>query len=759
MSVQLSPEAGRGAALEALVEAAAGILAADSLEGTLGRIAHHLRALLSFDDLTVYEVDDAAGLLCPVFAIGNWVDEVLENPIPLGTGVTGWVVANRETRNVPNVCEDPLSNVVAGTPDEPEAFVCVPLLARERVLGALNVYRNGADAAFSDEEVELVERFATMAALAYDSARQRDTLREQVKRDGLTGLLNHRACHERLREELAAGGPVAVVLIDLDHFKVINDAHGHAEGDRILAAAAERLRSVVRGSDVVGRLGGEEFVLILPGVDAEAAEDCAERARAALAELTVRGRPLAASAGVAAAPADGTEPTVLLENGDAALYWAKRTGRGRTVRYVRGAVRPEAEQRNEVAALLERGISAIPIVFQPVVELATGRPAGYEALARIDSEQLRGPEEWFAQAHRVGLGEELEALALRAALAVAGRPEGTFLALNISPRALLSGPVRAALPEDLTGIVVELTEHELFGAEGELETELAALRARGARVALDDAGAGYAGLQQIIRIAPDILKLDRALVHGAHADGSRQALLEALIGFAGTTGAAVCAEGVEDLDDVRTLVALDVTYAQGYGLARPGPPWASPAPEATAAGAAEMRSGLRLATTPRGVAGAFAGGIAELSDDLASATTIDDLGAAIARAAGILRADDVSLMRVDRAADELVLLSRHNENPAGSRWSLSAFPATRYVLDNRVPGQVVVGDEEGDPAELAELAEIGMASVLIVPVVYGGRDSAVLEVYRILPQAFTAREVDRARVLAQQFGAALDRLT
>ena len=88
-----------------------------------------------------------------------------------------------------------------------------------------------------------------MAALAYDSARQRETLREQVKRDGLTGLLNHRACHERLREELAGGRPVAVVLLDLDHFKVINDAHGHAEGDRVLAAAAERLRSVVRASD------------------------------------------------------------------------------------------------------------------------------------------------------------------------------------------------------------------------------------------------------------------------------------------------------------------------------------------------------------------------------------------------------------------------------------------------------------------------------------------------------------------------------
>ena len=161
---------------------------------------------------------------------------------------------------------------------------------------------------------------------------------------------------------------------------------------------------------------------------------------------------------------------------------------------MRGDARPETKQRDEIAAVL--GQEAIRCVFQPVIELATGRPAGYEALARIDMGRQRGPDEWFAQAHRVGLGQQLEALALRTALETPGRPEGTFLALNVSPRALLTAPVRAVLPDDLTGIVIELTEHELFGAEGELEAELAALRARGARVALDDAGAGYAGLQQ-----------------------------------------------------------------------------------------------------------------------------------------------------------------------------------------------------------------------------------------------------------------------
>src|SRR4029079_6762692 len=131
---------------------------------------------------------------------------------------------------------------------------------------------------------------------------------------------------------------------------------------------------------------------------------------------------------------------------------------------------------------------------------------------------------------------------------------------------------------------------------------------------------------------------------------------------------------------------------------------------------------------------------------------VQDLGAANVRAAELLGADDVSLMRVDRESDELELVSVKDTNEVGARWSLNDFPATRYVLDHRVPGQVVAGDAAGDPAELAELEALGMATLLSAPLVYGGRDLAVLEVYRTLPQAFTVREVDRARVLSQQFG-------
>ena len=169
----------------------------------------------------------------------------------------------------------------------------------------------------------------------------------------------------------------------------------------------------------------------------------------------------------------------------------------------------------------------------------------------------------------------LEARALRAALAVADRPPGTFLALNVSPAALLSPEVEEALPRDLDGIVIELTEHEAFDEDGALELALTALRARGARIALDDAGAGYAGLQQLIRVRPDIVKVDRSLVAGIHEDASKLALLEALAYFATTTGAAVCAEGVEELERAartrrrrRHLRAGLCARSPGPGLAR-----------------------------------------------------------------------------------------------------------------------------------------------------------------------------------------------
>jgi diguanylate cyclase (GGDEF)-like protein len=547
------------------------------------------------------------------------------------------------------------------------------------------------------------------------------------------------------------------VVLDLDHFKRVNDQHGHAEGDRVLAAVGRHLRSVVRESDAVGRLGGEEFVLVLPGMEATEARAVAERARAAVSEVGVGGVPVECSAGVAAHPTDALGPAELLAAADAALYAAKDGGRRRTCRYGAHLGRPPlpGEEREQVEALLGTPGAIVPF-FQPVLELATGRVCGYEALARMHAEPRRPPDEWFAQAHRVGLGAELEAAAVAAALAVPGRPAGTFLAVNVSPRALVSGPVSEALPDDLSSVVVELTEHDLFVADDTLGHCLAELRSRGARVALDDAGSGYAGLQQLIRVAPDILKLDRSLVHGAHADPAKVALLEALISFAASTGSVVCGEGIEELADLRVLADLDATYAQGYALARPAAGWPQLLPGTAAAVSARVENGVRLAAA---TTSAWSSRLSELADHLARVSDIAGLASAGRLAAWQLDADDVGVM-VIRPDDETVdVVSQHDIDEVGQTWRLSEFPATKHLIETGQVGQVVAGDSYGDAAELAELDRMRMGAMLIIPAPLGAAGRALIEIYRVRPQAFSRAEINRARVVALQLRAVLTRLS
>jgi len=219
-------------------------------------------------------------------------------------------------------------------------------------------------------------------------------------------------------------------------------------------------------------------------------------------------------------------------------------------------------------------------VFQPIVSLATGDPVGFEALARFEGTPGLPPSWWFAQAHRFGLGAALEAEAVRRALETEGRPDGAFISVNLSPSALASEEVRAGLPADLHGVVIEITEEERVLDVEALHRHLQPLRGRGARIAVDDAGEGYAGLQQVMSMRADIIKLDRALVSDVHTDPAKIALIGSLVHFARSTGASICAEGVESLEELRVLIHLGVATAQGWALAHPGEPW--PAVDPTA---------------------------------------------------------------------------------------------------------------------------------------------------------------------------------
>ena len=283
--------------------------------------------------------------------------------------------------------------------------------------------------------------------------------------DALTGLANHRGFHETLRAEIDRGlelaRPVALVTLDLDNFKSINDTHGHPYGDTILSAVGSALRDAIRSNDTAARIGGEEFGLVLPGSDGEAAFVVAERARANVAAIAVRGFELSCSAGIAAFPADAEDPSVLCQLADSALYWAKRGGKRRTRRFDpdHSPATWSQRQRAEIESLLAQERPIHP-VFQPVVSLANGRVVGYEALARFPGTSRRAPDVWFAQAHGSGLGPELEAMAIRAALEPLGRPFDAHLALNVSPSALSTAIVQRSLGGSLEGIVVEITEHE-----------------------------------------------------------------------------------------------------------------------------------------------------------------------------------------------------------------------------------------------------------------------------------------------------------
>ena len=582
-------------------------------------------------------------------------------------------------------------------------------------------------------------------------------LTAQATTDPLTGVANRRSFYASLEAELKraerTNAPVTLVLIDLDGFKEINDTHGHPFGDGVLQTVAEKVRRSLRATDVIARVGGDEFAVLLPATARDNAGLLVARAHDE-AVASVGGLSLTWSAGVASFPTDAHDGATLVECADAALYCAKASGQSSICNYD-----PETAQApqsgGELAAV--ENVLALPDgvvpVFQPLVSLSTGRVAGYEALARFPHPPARRPDEWFAVAQRVGLGPQLEARAVQAATEAGGRPAGTFLSFNLSASALMSDETIEALPADLSDIVIEITENERVGDDEQLADRLEPLRRRGARIAVDDAGAGYSGLQQVMRIQPDIIKLDRSLVANVDSDPAKAALIDSFVRFARRTGAHVCAEGIETPEELKVLADLDVTYGQGFGLARPAAPWAQvgawvagtvrPRIPGGTASDSDENADLRLAS---------------LTSQLANLRSADELLLMGPRIAAELGADEVAFLRRGADPDTLEPIVDLGWLPAANPLPLAHYATLSHIVATQQFVQVLGSDPGADLGELALLGRSGHRSMLLLPLASHGEVAGVLMVLGTVERPWTRVETSRARIIGHQLGPVLDGL-
>jgi diguanylate cyclase len=440
----------------------------------------------------------------------------------------------------------------------------------------------------------LSRQFATLREnsqlVAVLAAREAE-LRHQAFHDGVTGLANRALFSDRLEHALELHRsdlrPLAVLLCDLDDFKVVNDTHGHAAGDELLLRVAERIRGSLRSADTLARLGGDEFAVLLEQGDE--AEIVASRMADALdppfyvgpATIGVR-----ASIGVAVVLAGARTPTSsdLLVRADTAMYAAKRAGKGQVRVFEPGMSLVEVEEQRMAAALGQAlARRELRVEYQPIVTVATGLVEGVECLARWTWDGREVPPSVFVPvAERTGLVAELTDFVLDTACAQlnawarATGWDGVRIGVNIAPLDLVSGTlprrVDAALRRhriDADRLVLEITESGLLTDVAGAELATGELGRMGVRLALDDFGVGYSSLAHLHRIPLRILKIDRAFTAGLDVDEHQARFVRALLALGHDLGLAVVAEGVERPAQLALLRQLGCEMAQGYLLARP----------------------------------------------------------------------------------------------------------------------------------------------------------------------------------------------
>jgi diguanylate cyclase (GGDEF)-like protein/PAS domain S-box-containing protein len=415
-----------------------------------------------------------------------------------------------------------------------------------------------------------------------ESKRAAEKLRHMAHHDTLTGLPNRSTINDRLERDLAAGAPLALLLIDLDNFKTINDTMGHLAGDALLFEAADRLRATAGTGALVARLGGDEFAVVIAGGDAAASRDTAA---AIIRNLS---RPLridaarvhvGASVGIALAPQDACTMSDLMRRADLALHAAKAGGRGRFAAFDPGLER-EANDRRDLEEALRPAAARgeLRLVYQPIIDIASGRVVAAEALMRWRHPVLGDvpPARFIPVAEESGLIAAMGEWTIREACREAASwPGATAVAVNVSALQMREEQFALSVAAALgaSGLLprrleVEMTESVLIDQPA-ARAQFDQLKALGVSLSLDDFGTGYSSLGYLRQFAFDKIKIDQSFVREAVERADCVAIVHAIAGLARDLGITTVAEGVETVAELGIVAAAGCTHAQGYHFGRP----------------------------------------------------------------------------------------------------------------------------------------------------------------------------------------------
>ncbi len=475
-------------------------------------------------------------------------------------------------------------------------LLVAPMIAEGLPVGAIVVeHRSRSVFGVERRVLSVLSQFASVAALNFRNAVLLRHVQDLAERDSLTGAANRRMFQQALERTLSTARKgttrvTAVLFLDLDDFKVVNDSLGHAAGDALLVAVTERISALVREGDLVARLGGDEFA-ILTSDDSELhrSRAVAERlVRELRTPYLIRDEQVAVTASIGIASVRGAEQSAeeVLRNADVAMYMAKANGKARFAIFDPG-MHAAIRERHELGAQLQRAVELdqLRLVYQPIVELDSGRVAGLEALVRWQHPDrgLITPGDFIEIAEENGAILPIGQWVLREACQHAGNwqresltPKGIFLCVNVSAREVQQpdfvASVRTTLEDagvEPSTLMLEITETALLKASGPTMDTLSELRELGVRVVIDDFGTGYFSLSHLRQFPVDALKIASEFVQGSNSDARSAALAGAIVALSQSLDITTVAEGIETGEQAKRMEALGCTFGQGFFFAPP----------------------------------------------------------------------------------------------------------------------------------------------------------------------------------------------